>query len=52
MMGYLDKYYEEGYTARVNGESKRNCPYENGTVEYREWMNGYSAGRIAKMRGG
>jgi len=41
-MGYLDRYYDEGYQARLSGHKHNDCPYESNSIEAREWRHGYA----------
>ncbi len=40
-LGKLPSYeYKEGYDCAIS-ECGRDCPYEDGSIKYRDWQDGY-----------
>lgn len=46
----LDRAFQKGYLAGVNGKSRDFCPKDIGP-EHQEWINGWREGREDKWNG-
>jgi len=42
----MDKAYQEGRKANKNGKYRSDCPYKNGTKEWKQWRKGWYAEEI------
>ena len=40
-LDHVSAEFQEGYRAFDNGDDKNECPYDNGTVLYADWRDGW-----------
>lgn len=50
-MAKIRNAYDDGYQAGINGRRAR-CPFEDGSEEYYDWIDGYSVATSKKKEGG